>query len=158
VARAQSGKQRGADRQTMSLPSAVDRTPAGAAGPPVIVYDGDCPFCSTYVRLLRLRDGFGAVRLVDARSADPVVDVIRAAGLDLDRGMVLKLDQQFYAGDRCLNMLALMSTSSGAFNRVTKAIFTSPRLARRLYPLLIAGRNATLFLLGRQKINPPPSR
>jgi len=30
-----------------------------------IVYDGDCPFCSGYVALLRLREQYD-VRLVDA--------------------------------------------------------------------------------------------
>lgn len=124
---------------------------------PVIVYDGECPFCSAYVRLLRLRDAFGTVRLVNARSADPVVDAVRAAGLDLDAGMVLKLGGQLYSGDRCLHMLALMSTPSGIFNRLASAVFASPRLSRRLYPVLVAGRNATLRLLGRRKINAPPS-
>ncbi len=128
----------------------------GAAEPPVIVYDGDCPFCSTYVRLVRLREAFGAVRLVDARSDDPILREIGAAGLNLDEGMVLKLDGALYHGDRCLHTLALMSTRSGLFNRVTKAIFSSPRLTRRLYPLLVAGRNATLALLGRRKIGARP--
>ena len=142
----------------MNLHSTSAPSPAGAAETPVIVYDGDCPFCSAYVRLVRLRDAFGTVRLVNARTADPVLDEIRAAGLDLDSGMVLKLDQQLFSGDRCLHMLALMSTSSGIFNRLTKAVFTSPRLSRRLCPVLIAGRNATLSLLGRRKINALPSR
>ncbi|HEX9904845.1 MAG TPA: DCC1-like thiol-disulfide oxidoreductase family protein [Propylenella sp.] len=124
---------------------------------PVLVYDGECPFCSAYVRMVRLRETFGALRLVDARSGDPLVGEIRAAGLDLDKGMVLKLDGELYFGDRCLHVLALMSTPSGAFNRVTRALFASPRLARRLYPFLVAGRNAALILLGRRKINAPPS-
>lgn len=124
----------------------------GTTDPPVIVYDGDCPFCSAYVRLVRLRETFGKVRLVDARSDDPIVDEIRAAQLNLDEGMVLKLGGALYHGDRCLHMVALMSTPSGLFNRVTKALFTSPRMARRLYPLLVAARNATLALLGRRRI------
>lgn len=124
----------------------------GTKEPPVIVYDGDCPFCSTYVRLMRLREAFGAVRLVDARSNDPILDEIRAARLNLDDGMVLKLDGALYHGDRALHMLALMSTSSGLFNRLTRAAFSSPQLTRRLYPGLVAGRNATLALLGRRKI------
>jgi hypothetical protein len=102
--------------------------------------------------MVRLRRVFGELRLVDARSEDSLVAEVRAAGLDLDRGMVLKLNGQLYAGDQCLHVLALMSTSSGLFNRITGTLFRSPRLARGLYPVLVAGRNATLFLLGRRKL------
>lgn len=121
--------------------------------PPVLVYDGECPFCSAYARLVRLKATLGTLRLVDARSDDPVVEEVRAAGLDLDQGMVLKLDGALYHGDRCLQMIALMSTPSGTFNRVTRALFASPRLSRALYPLLRAGRNATLRLLGHRRIS-----
>ena len=126
-----------------------------AAAPPIIVYDGDCPFCSAYVRMVRLRRTFGAIRLVDARSAEPIVSEIKAAGLDLDKGMVLFLNNERYHGAECIHRVALMSTSSGLFNRITKAIFTSPRLARWLYPVLVGGRNAVLFILRRRKINAP---
>jgi hypothetical protein len=130
---------------------------AGAAELPALVYDGECPFCSAYVRMLRLRETFGGLRLVDARSGDPLVREVQAAGFDLDRGMVLKLDGKYHFGDRCVHMLALMSTPSGFFNKITRAIFTSPRLSRLLYPPLVAGRNATLFVLGRRKINAQPT-
>ena len=39
-----------------------------------IIYDGQCPFCSRYVRLVRLRDSLGQVELVDARNGGPIVD------------------------------------------------------------------------------------
>src|SRR5262249_37501864 len=48
-----------------------------------------------------------------------------------------------------LNALALLTTPSGHFNRATAWLFSSPALSRLLYPVLRAGRNATLTLLGR---------
>ncbi|CAN0407117.1 unnamed protein product, partial [Scytosiphon promiscuus] len=36
----------------------------------VIVYDGECPFCSQYVKMLRIHESVGTVRLIDARSSD----------------------------------------------------------------------------------------
>jgi predicted DCC family thiol-disulfide oxidoreductase YuxK len=118
-----------------------------------IVYDGDCPFCSRYVKLVRLREALGRVDLVNAREGGPLVDEVRRAGLDLDEGMVLKLGDRFYHGAACIHMLAVLSTSSGLFNRVTGTLFRSPATARCLYPLLRAGRNATLALLGRRKMS-----
>jgi predicted DCC family thiol-disulfide oxidoreductase YuxK len=125
-----------------------------AADPPAtIVYDGDCPFCSRYVQLIRLRESLGPVRLVNARDGGPEVAEVREAGLDLNDGMVLKLDGRLYHGDECMHMLALLSTASGVFNRINAAVFSSPRAARMLYPVLRTGRNAALRLLGRGRIS-----
>lgn len=118
-----------------------------------IVYDGDCPFCTRYVRLLRLRESAGHVVLVNARDGGPVVDEIRAAGLDLDEGMVLKLGGRFYHGDACMHRLALMSTPSTLFNRINGSVFRSPVASRFLYPVLRAGRNLALRLLGRERLS-----
>ena len=119
---------------------------------PWLVYDGGCPFCSAYVRLVRLRQAVGEVVLVDAREGGPLIDEIVAAGLDLDDGMVLKYGGRFYHGDDCLNRLALLTTASSIFNRVNALIFRSPKAARLLYPYLRSGRNWALRLLGRSKL------
>ena len=123
-----------------------------------IVYDGQCPFCSRYVQLVRLRETLGQVRLVDARNGGPMVEEARAAGLDLDEGMVLKLDGRLYHGAECIHMLALLSTPSSWFNRVNAAMFRSQTASRVLYPVLRTGRNAVLRLLGRSKLDLQASR
>lgn len=120
--------------------------------PRFIVYDGDCPFCSRYVKLLRLRESLGSFELIDARTGHPVALELASRGFDLDEGMALIDGESVYFGDECVNRLALMSTPVGAFNRINAAIFRSPRLSALLYPTLRAGRNATLHLLGRRKI------
>lgn len=120
--------------------------------PAYIVYDGDCPFCSRYVRMIRLREAIGNVVLIDARSGDPRVEALMNQGYDLDEGMVLVDGDRIYWGDDCIHRLALMSTPSGAFNRVNAWIFRSPAASRMLYPVLKAGRRAVLTLLGRKKI------
>jgi predicted DCC family thiol-disulfide oxidoreductase YuxK len=115
----------------------------------VVVYDGQCPFCSTYVRYTRLREAVGPVQLVDARSGGPVVEEAVRAGLDLDEGMALKYGGRLYHGADCLNMLSLLSSRSGLFNRLMAFTFARPGVAHMAYPMLRAGRNATLKLLGR---------
>lgn len=117
-----------------------------------VVYDGECPFCTAYVRLLRLRESAGRVHLVDARLGGPVVEEIARAGLDLDEGMALKIGGRIYHGDDCIHALALLSGDVGLFNRINAWVFRSPARARVLYPLLRAGRNTALRLLGRRKL------
>lgn len=123
------------------------------AAPIWIVYDGDCPFCSAYVRLVRLREAVGTVHLIDARdSDDPVVAEVKAKGIDLDQGMAMKIGDRILHGDAVLHRIALMSGPSGTLNRLQAWIFRSPTRSRLLYPPLRAGRNATLRLLGRKPI------
>jgi predicted DCC family thiol-disulfide oxidoreductase YuxK len=117
-----------------------------------LIYDGDCPFCSRYVQYMRVREAVN-LRLVNAREGGPRVDEIRRAGLDLDGGMVLKLGDRFYHGADCIHVLALLATPSDVFNRLNAAIFRSERLSRLLYPVLRAGRNTVLWLLGRRKLD-----
>jgi predicted DCC family thiol-disulfide oxidoreductase YuxK len=118
-----------------------------------LIYDGDCPFCSRYVQYVRVRDAV-ELRLVNARDGGPLVDEVKRAGLDLDGGMVLKLGDRYYHGADCIHVLALLGSPSNAFNRVNAAIFRSERLSRVLYPVLRAGRNTVLRMLGRTKLGP----
>jgi predicted DCC family thiol-disulfide oxidoreductase YuxK len=122
--------------------------PAG----PIIVYDGECPFCSNYVQLLRLRDALGPVQLLDARQGGALVDQLVNDGYDLDEGMALIMAHRVYHGADCINRLAVLSTPSNIFNRLNAAVFRSEFLSKLLYPVLRSGRNATLRLLGRQRI------
>lgn len=117
-----------------------------------LIYDGECPFCSRYARLTRLRETVGPFRLIDARERTPEVEAAVQEGYNLDRGMLLSLDGELYHGAECLNRLALLSSRSTAFNRLAYALFRHPRLSRMAYPVLRAGRNAALRLLNRSPL------
>lgn len=116
-----------------------------------VVYDGECPFCSRYVTMLRLREALGPVALIDARSGDPLA---REAGhrFDLDDGMAVRLAGRWYHGADAMHVLALASGPSTLANRLVASVFGRPRRAALIYPFLRAGRNATLALLGRRGI------
>ena len=122
----------------------------------VLIYDGDCPFCSRYSRYMRLKQTVGEIRLVNAREGGTDVDRAVAKGFDLDEGMVLVMDGAYYHGDACLNRLALMSSRSDLFNRVNFALFRSPSFSKVSYPVLRFGRNMVLRILGRPKLDLRP--
>ena len=50
-----------------------------------VVYDGECPFCSSYVKLLRLREAAGSIVLLNAREDHPVVRRVEQHGVVLTR-------------------------------------------------------------------------
>jgi len=111
-----------------------------AKAPLHIIYDGDCPFCSGYVALLRLREQYD-VRLVDARK-EP--EVAARYGLDLNEGMVVELDGKVHHGARAISLLARLSG--------TLSPLRSEQVASAVYPFFRFGRNVALKVLGRSQI------
>lgn len=122
--------------------------------PLLLVYDRGCPACHLYCQLVQVRRTVGELELIDACSADhPVLDEITAAGLDIDQGMVLKLNGKLYYGSDTIHMLSLLGSRSGIFNRLNYLMFRNARLAGWLYPMLRSLRNLLLKLLRRKRIN-----
>jgi len=119
----------------------------------LLVYDRECPVCDAYCRMVRIRESVGALRLVNARDASGIMSEITAKGLDIDEGMVLKFGNTLYYGADAIHVLSLMSSRSGAFNRLTYWIFRSKSLSNILYPLFRFFRNLLLKLLRKARIN-----
>lgn len=117
-----------------------------------VVYDGECPFCTQYVKLMRLREALGPVKPVNARDNHPVVRYLKSKGVDLNQEMALVMKGEIFAGPDCMHRLALMSTGSGFFNGLMSKVFASRGLSRFLYPFLRTGRNLTLRAMGRKRI------
>jgi len=118
-----------------------------------LVYDGECPFCTRYASMVRLRDSAGSLKILNAREPHAEVDQLTSAGFNLDDGMVLKVGDTVYHGDEALHAVAMLSSRVGWFNRLNYLVFRSSGLSKVLYPALRAGRNLALKLLGREKIH-----
>ena len=117
-----------------------------------VFYDGQCPFCASWMRLARLRENVGRVELIDARLGDARVAELLAAGYDLDEGIVVRWKQQVHHGAEALNLLARMARPQGLFNRMQQRVFGSLPRSRAVYPWLRRGRKLVLRLLGRTPI------
>ncbi|MGJ8687266.1 MAG: DCC1-like thiol-disulfide oxidoreductase family protein [Spongiibacteraceae bacterium] len=119
----------------------------------LLVYDGECPVCTNYSKRLRITESAGNLVLVDAREGGAVMDEITALGLDIDRGLVLKVAAEVYYGAEVLHVLALISTRSTLFNRLNYLLFKSPKLASASYPFMRFCRGVLLRVLGINHID-----
>ena len=81
------------------------------------------------------------------------MDEVTTIGLDIDEGMVLKVNDRIFYGSDAIHELALRSSRKGFVNRVAFWFFRSKTAARLLYPVLAACRNLLLKILGRTRIN-----
>jgi predicted DCC family thiol-disulfide oxidoreductase YuxK len=118
-----------------------------------LIYDSECPVCANYIQMIRIRESAGELTLVSARDNSDLVKEITAMGINLDRGMVLKVDDQIFSDSETIHALAMISSQSDIFNKVNFWIFKSKWRTRLLYPPLRFGRRCLLHILGKKLIN-----
>ena len=118
----------------------------------VVVYDGQCIFCQSYIKLMRLRASAGRVLLLDARQRNIAGQVKAALNLDLDDGMLVLYGDLAYWGADAMHILGTLTSTSDLWNAATAFVFRRRWLARLLYPPLKIGRSLALILLGRPRI------
>jgi len=118
-----------------------------------LLYDGECPFCSAYVRMQRLRAAGVKLRLLDAREEPQLVADFARRGMDVNEGMILSIGGTIYFGGDVVHMIALLTGPTGTVNRMMAWAFKNRTTARVVYPFLRFGRNTALRLLGRGKID-----
>lgn len=117
-----------------------------------VIYDGECPFCTNYIGLMKLRESVANVEIIDARTDHPALRTLADRGYDLNEGMVVIYHGEIYYGKDAVIFLSSLSGGLGLAGRIVSAILRNERRSRYLYPIMKAGRRATLAALGRSKI------
>ncbi|MGZ5916394.1 MAG: DCC1-like thiol-disulfide oxidoreductase family protein [Methyloceanibacter sp.] len=117
-----------------------------------IVYDGDCPLCSTYVIMTRLRNAVGTPTLLNARARPDLVKALAGQGASLDTGLAVYYEGRIYTGGEAMHVLAFLTTPVGFANRLTAALLRRRSFALRIYPFLRAGRNLLLRIRNRPQL------
>jgi predicted DCC family thiol-disulfide oxidoreductase YuxK len=120
-------------------------------GVAVIAYDGDCPMCRNYVRLVKLRETAGSMKIFNLRDLSPEERRSIQSEYDLDSGMLFMIDGHIYYGDQALQKMAVLSGERGTFNHMNRIFFSNPAAAKFIYPALACGRGFLLKMLGRKK-------
>ena len=118
----------------------------------VVVYDGECPFCRSYVRLMALREAVGRVDLIDARTSDPTVRRLFEAGYDLNEGMAAIYGGKVYYGSDCVVLLSALAQKRGWLGRRVAWLLRDPDRSSVLYPIMKFGRRVTLKIMGKTLI------
>ena len=122
------------------------------AGSIIIIYDGDCPFCRSYITLTRLKELANTI-LLNARDEPALCQELLDEGVSLDEGMVVIINNQVHHGGDAINRITLLSSKNTLFNKVAYLVFSKPVISKVAYPFLRGIRNITLRLLGKRPIN-----
>lgn len=118
----------------------------------VVIYDGQCPFCDAYIKMLRLRESVGNVTLIDARAEPDLVRECEQRAYPLNDGMLVLLAGRAYFGADAVVLLSQLTTVSGMLNRAVAAVLKNKALASVCYPIMRGGRAITLSMMGRQRL------
>jgi predicted DCC family thiol-disulfide oxidoreductase YuxK len=118
-----------------------------------IIYDGECPFCSNFVKLYAIHKKVAGVELIDARLQPGLVQELRSRGMDINEGMVVIWQGHYYFGAAGMHLLSVLGTEDGVFGVFNQLLFYNKRIAGLIYPALAAGRRITLSLLRRKPIS-----
>lgn len=122
-----------------------------------VIYDGECPFCTNYVGLMKLRESVQNVELIDGRTNHPTVRMLVDRGYDLNEGMVVVYNGEIHHGKDAVVFLSSLTGDLGLPGKIISAILRNERRSSVLYPIMRAGRRLTLAALGRSQINIQPS-
>lgn len=129
--------------------SATSTTPANAEpGEIQLIYDGGCPFCSSFAAMGELRGGLPQLRIIDGRADHVLRRQLKRQGFDLATGAVLIEGDHCWHGAQAVQRLCSLLQPSSALLGLLKAVFGEERRSRRLYPLLLAARRGALALRG----------
>lgn len=115
--------------------------------PARILYDGECPFCVSYVRFARLRDAVGPVELINARDHSDLVEDYARRGFLIDDGMIVELDGATYSGGEAVRVINALISDNPLLR-----FLSGRRLLKWTYPAMRAVRNLALRLLGKGRI------
>ncbi len=118
-----------------------------------IIYDGECPFCRSYVTYCRLREAFAEITLTDAREAPERIAAYRARGIEINKGMIVIHDGVTHHGRGAMELLARLTRPAGIFQRLLRVLLRWPPLGIVIYGAMRLGRDATLLVLGRGKVD-----
>jgi len=118
-----------------------------------LVYDKQCPICEFYCQRIDVKESAGRLVRIDARDNSDIMQDITALGLDIDEGMVVRVENKLHYGADAIHELALLSSGNGFVNAMAKLTFGSRAMARVLYPFFRFVRNLFLKMLGRTRIN-----
>ena len=114
--------------------------------PPVLVFDGGCPFCRHFAELSELRSGIAGLQIRDGRVDTPLRQALASRGYHLrDGAMVIDGDQVLHGAEAIAWLCDRMVPSAPLLQLLAPLLAPPPR-ARQLYPLLLLARRLALGL------------
>ena len=117
-----------------------------------IIYDGECPVCSAYIKISIIKKTYGEVRLINARNESEIIFFLKNLKLDINEGIVVFFNDKLYYASDAMNILAILGSNVKYLSKFINFFFKNKIFCNFIYPLLKFGRRCLLFILRRKLI------
>jgi len=124
----------------------MEPMPQPAAGPPLLVFDGGCPFCLHFAALSELRSGIPNLAIRDGRADTALRQALARRGYALRDGAMVIDGERVLHGAEAIAWLCARMHPSAALLQLLAPLLADGRRARRVYPLLLLARRLALAL------------
>lgn len=111
-----------------------------------LIYDGDCVLCRNTAQATKIKKSVGHLEIINARTSHPLVTEAIKNGYNLNEGIIVKYNKQYFYGVDAVHFLALIGSSSDVYNKINSSLFRYKFAARIFYPLFKAIRKLILFI------------
>jgi predicted DCC family thiol-disulfide oxidoreductase YuxK len=124
----------------------------------IVYYDGDCPFCRSYVAYQKATTVFDGFTLVDLRKIEPSdLEVLKKQGVNPAEGIIMKIvtgegDTRWVKKSEATYLFSFFNTNMGSKNLwwLVNFLSSSEKHAKFWYPIFYWIRNLTVILRGRK--------
>src|ERR1700677_5108932 len=99
-----------------------------------LIYDKECPMCRNAAQALNIKKAVGKLELINARQSHPLVTLIYEKGLNPDQGIIVIYNGCYYYAAEAIQLLALLNSPIGLFNKTSALLLRSKITAKFLYP------------------------
>ena len=114
----------------------------------ILLYDGECYFCTNYVEALRLKEAFPGISILNARENLDLVSKVEDIGAQINDGMVLIHEGNIHWGVDAITCLIndRHDMNKNFFLRLNDFVFSNKTVGARIYAVLVRLRRVYLFL------------
>jgi len=114
-----------------------------------LVYDGGCPFCSSFAQRAELQGGLPDLKIRDGRADHALRADLAGRGYRLANGAMLLEGDRIWHGSAAIAELNRRMNPSDALLQLLQQVFRNEGRAHQLYPALLLARRLALAAQGR---------
>ena len=114
----------------------------------IVYYDKECPFCSKYSELVKLRSHYD-VEIINARECHDTIQEFKTKGLDINEGFIIQIEDQTLQGEEAVVFLSKHMKTKNSFEKTILWFMKKRTIMNIIYPIVKTIRIIVLWLIGR---------
>tara|TARA_Y100001968_G_C18912730_1_gene506015 strand:+ start:77 stop:478 length:402 start_codon:yes stop_codon:yes gene_type:complete len=116
----------------------------------LFIYDGECPFCNNFAKLLELRKILPSLQILDGRENLEKLTELYKKGYDLNKGAILINNGEIKHGADAISWIcSQIKDPNDSLLEILRIIFTSNNRSRIMFPFLLWARRILLTVKGK---------